>query len=297
MGMRFNQLYHWLKEFINRPFVLLDTLNQRLRFVIISGLFVILFINIFKPFNIDRWFDIPARWEPLFYSSFGLISILVVGLSQFAVKPLFKPSNLKVAGFWAWSLGEIVILTIIFDFFFAIDNLSFSDFKREFGFTFRYTILVAGLAYTFSLLVNRILLLPQKINVFDGIKPDYQGVLIPFHDENGNFKFSLKQDYILYIEAADNYVIINILDGDKIQKQMLRNSLKNLETELKPFGIVRCHRSFMVRSSIIMQVKKEPKRYLLILSNGQKIPASLSFYDTYVANSGSENKLLNKINL
>lgn len=290
--MRFNQLYHRLKNFLNRPFVLLDTLSQRLRFVIINGLFVILFINIFKPFNIDRWFDIPGRWEPLFYSSFGLISILVVGLSQFAIKPFFGPSISKVAGFLAWTLGEIVLLTVIFNLLFAIDNPNFSDFKREFGFTFRYTILVAGLAYTFSILINRILLIPQKTSGVDRIKLDTQGVLIPFHDENGNFKFSVKEDCILYIEAADNYVIINLLDGDKIQKQMLRNSLKNLETTMRSFGIVRCHRSFMVRSSIITQVKKEPKRYLLILSNGQKIPASLPFYDNFVANYGLENKLL-----
>jgi hypothetical protein len=281
--MSLHRIYSLLKKNLQSPFGLLDTVSQRLRFVIVSGLFVILFINIFKPFNIDRWFDIPGRWESLFYSSFGLIAILIIGLSQFAIRPFIGPANFRVADFFGWALGEIIVLSLIFNFLFGIDQLSVYAFFTEIGFTFRYTFLVAGLAYTFALLINRIFAPEKRGVVFSEIKHEAENLLVPFHDENGNFRFGLKEEDLLYLEAADNYVIIHSLEGEKLQNHILRNSLKNLEPDLKPFGILRCHRSFMVRTCMIRQVKKEPKRYLLVLSNGLKIPASPGFYDAFIS--------------
>lgn len=283
--MWFIQLFVRLKAFFYKPFELLDTIPQRLRFVIINGIFVILFINIFKPFNIDRWFDIPGRWEGLFYSSFGLISILVIGLSQFVVRPVTGSLHFKILGFCLWALGEIFVLAFVFNFLFAIDELSIRNFRSEIWSTLRYTTLVAGLAYTFSLLINRIFI-PKKSTVYSSeLKNDQGSSLVSFNDENGNFKFGIKVEDILYLEAADNYVVIYFFELNSIQKQILRNSLKNLEAGLKQFGILRCHRSFMVHTDLIRQVRKEPKRYLLYLPHGLRIPASPTFYEAYIAGS------------
>ena len=283
--MWFLQLFIRLKAFLYAPLGLLDTIPQRLRFVIVNGIFVILFINIFKPFNIDRWFDIPGRWEGLFYSSFGLISILVIGLSQFVVRPVTGSLHFRILDFCFWSLGEIFVLTLIFNFLFAIDELSIRNFRSEIGSTFRYTTLIAGLAYTFTLLINRIFT-PKKIGVYSSEgNNDQASSLVSFNDENGNFKFGIKVEDLLYLEAADNYVMIYFFELDSVQKQILRNSLKNLEAGLKQFGILRCHRSFMVHTERIRQVKKEPKRYLLYLPYGLRIPASPTFYEAFIAGS------------
>ena len=279
------QLFIRLKTFFYKPFGLLDTISQRLRFVIVNGIFGILFINVFRPFNMERWFDIPGRWEGLFYSSFGLISILVIGLSQFAVRPATNSLKFRVLDFCFWALGEIFVLTFIFYFLFANDGFSIRNLSGVIWTTFRYTTLVAGLAYTFSLLINSIFTPKNGIVLNSQEKKDQGNSLVSFNDENGNFKFGIKEEDLLYLEAADNYVIIYFFENDNVQKQVLRNSLKNLEPGLKQFGIQRCHRSFMVHTDRVRLVRKEPKRYLLYLPYGLKIPASPTFYEAFNAGS------------
>jgi hypothetical protein len=269
-----------IREFFNAPFNLMLTVNQRLRFIGISSLFVIFFINLFKPFNMERWFEIPAHWEPLFYSSFGLIAILVFGVSQFIIRPLTGASQ-SVGSFLRFAIAEVFVLSLIVNFFFGIDELNTSSFIAEFPMTLKYTILVGGLAYSFALLINGVFYIQSLKRKAESEKKMPEDNLVSFEDEKGNFKFSLKEADVLYIEAADNYVVIHTYNSTKKEKHLLRNSLKKLEKPMEPYGFIRCHRSFMVRKSNIKHIRKESKRYLLYLVEDTVIPASPSFFDLF----------------
>ena len=61
-----------------------------------------------------------------------------------------------------------------------------------------------------------------------------------------DLRLLVKLGNLFYIESADNYVNIYYLNKSKVSRFILRNSLKNIEESLTEFGLIRCHRSFIV---------------------------------------------------
>ncbi len=95
-------------------------------------------------------------------------------------------------------------------------------------------------------------------------------------------KFSIKKDDVLYLEAADNYVIIHYIDNEKIARFVLRNTLKNLESDLRHSRLLRSHRSFMVNMDRVKMIKKEKDG--LIVGFDAPVSTSIPISKTYVDN-------------
>jgi DNA-binding LytR/AlgR family response regulator len=64
--------------------------------------------------------------------------------------------------------------------------------------------------------------------------------------ENEKDRLELKPEDLLYIESADNYSNIVFLKEGTISRQLIRASLKRLETQIAVPYIIRCHRSYIV---------------------------------------------------
>jgi DNA-binding LytR/AlgR family response regulator len=81
--------------------------------------------------------------------------------------------------------------------------------------------------------------------------------MIPFYDDKGNLKFSVKKENLLYLESAENYVSICYINKDKVSKYLLRDTLKKIEETFSGSGIVRCHRSYMVNFEKVKVIRRE----------------------------------------
>lgn len=84
-----------------------------------------------------------------------------------------------------------------------------------------------------------------------------------FYDEKGELKLSVKPDRLYYLEAADNYVKIHYSNGGKIERLMIRNTLKNIEWRFRDKGLVRCHRSFIVNLNKVQVLRRHEGDVLL----------------------------------
>lgn len=87
---------------------------------------------------------------------------------------------------------------------------------------------------------------------------------------------SIKLENLLYIEAADNYVVIHYLNGDKRTKYMLRNNLKSIEEKYKGTDLVRCHRSYMINCSNVKLIRRSTEGIMLELDADQNITVPVS---------------------
>lgn len=89
---------------------------------------------------------------------------------------------------------------------------------------------------------------------------------------NGRLIF-LKPDDIMWVEAADNYILLHLSEG----RLMLRETLTALEQRLGPASFARVNRSALVN---LEQVKElQPTfhgDYVVVLRNGTKVPLSRS---------------------
>ena len=84
-------------------------------------------------------------------------------------------------------------------------------------------------------------------------------------DENGQLRLSLKPADLLYIESADNYVMVCFRKEQRVSKEMIRNSLKRIESDLKDSGCIRCHRSFLINLDAVSYIRKNGRSYEAVI--------------------------------
>lgn len=100
-----------------------------------------------------------------------------------------------------------------------------------------------------------------------------------FYDEKGDLKLSIRSDMVYLVEAADNYVTIFYLVNDKLEKMMIRNSLRNMEWRYADYGLMRCHRSYMVNIKHIQMVRCQDGEVMLDFGDARipNIPVSKGY--------------------
>lgn len=101
---------------------------------------------------------------------------------------------------------------------------------------------------------------------------------VNFYDKGNRLAFSTKRSNVLYIEAADNYVNIHYLNGDKEDTFILHNSLKEMEKRFADTCLIRCHRGYMVNTENVKLMRKESMGLMLEINQSAKvIPVSKSY--------------------
>jgi DNA-binding LytR/AlgR family response regulator len=108
--------------------------------------------------------------------------------------------------------------------------------------------------------------------------------MIPFRGEKGILRFSVKREDLLYLEAADNYVLIHYLDRDKQLKYMIRTTLKRIEQEFPAKNLVRCHRSFIINIDHVRTIRREKEGLIINFESPVNItvPISKTYLDTFI---------------
>lgn len=114
---------------------------------------------------------------------------------------------------------------------------------------------------------------------------------VNFYAKGGRMAFSTRMSNILYIEAADNYVNLHYLNGDKEDTFILFNTMKNLEKSFIGTSLMRCHRGYMVNAQNVKLMRKDGMGLQLELERSDKVvPVSKSFSEPitkYFANNSS----------
>lgn len=260
-------------SFLNRPFPLLDKKSDRYFLILFCLIFSVIFLNIFVPFNINRWFSDSALIQFLRLSSFGVVVSLVLLITQFPLRALFKINRFTTKTFSLWLLIEILLISLVYIFLYGNP---LGNFVNDFIFSLKYTFLGICLPYSFVLVIihykNRHPeILPKKEKTVKTLENN----LIVFRDENEKIRFSALPADVLMLESTDNYVTVFYLFNGKLQRNLLRNTLKNMEETMISNGFIRCHRSYMVNTQNIAFVQKEGKKMIIRLKHFDKsIPVS-----------------------
>ncbi|MFO7656054.1 MAG: LytTR family DNA-binding domain-containing protein [Bacteroidales bacterium] len=100
-----------------------------------------------------------------------------------------------------------------------------------------------------------------------------------FASENKSEIVKLKTDNIVLIKSADNYVEIFFKEDDKIQQKLIRNTLKDIENQLKKHAqFIRCHRTCIINKKHVYDFKHDYAGYRLKLSGfGEDVPVSRQY--------------------
>jgi len=258
-------------KLLNNNFSLLDKKRDRVFLISVCFIFSVLFINIFVPFNINRWFSDSGFIKILRLSSYGLIIALVLLFTQFPLRKLFKVQHFKFSTYFLWLFVEIVIISLVYIFLYGnpLGNL-----VNDFIFSLKYTLLGICLPYSFALLLIYYKNQRAEIAILKGYIGKQPGShLTGFRDDKGKIQFSVLTGDILFLESTDNYISVFYLLNGKIQRKLLRNTLKNMEEELKMQSVIRCHRSFMINTQNIEFAQKK----------GKFLQLKIKHYESYIS--------------
>ena len=256
------------------------------RFVVFTAVFALVFINIYAPFSVETWYNV-TELQLFFYSSLViLLGMLVIVISRVLMWQFSRNKGIRYGEYAAWIFGEIVSMALVYALIQELFLEGATDFMTAFKKSVQITALVILLPYAIlwlylslqekSRLLEKLSNEPRKDHILFG--------MIPFRDEKNVLRISVKNEDLLYLESADNYVYIYYIDHDKITKYMIRNSLKKLEPELTKLGLLRCHRSFMVNFEKVKLIKKEKDGLNLELDLPDKLslPVSRTYIDQII---------------
>ena len=257
-----------------------------IRLIVYTSVFALLFINIYAPFGVTLWFSV-GKWQLLFYSSLIIMTgVVVVVVSRVIMYQLYKNKPLSYLKYLLWIGAEIFFMAMfyaLFELIFLHDKRSFFDLLRI---SVQNTALVLLLPYTVLWLYFSYEDKKEYIeNLSDApVVKGETNLLIPFLDEKGVLRISLKFENLLYLEANDNYVNIYHQVQGKTETFLLRNSLKKLEPALRRLGMVRCHRSYIVNFSKVRIVYKNPSGLIIELDTPDRIqiPVSKNYAENVV---------------
>ncbi len=257
--------------------------SQVLKSAVGTGLFISLFLVLFRPFGMGERI-VGYQW--LVIAGFGPLNTLLVLAHELGIKRLLdRAGALHMRSrtgkiFWSgWTF-----FFIAFGNFFYYEALCGS---LSFGFLpfvqFGVWVLLIGVArVAFSIMYDRLLqernAVQTRASKFEKSRSAATEELVNIQSENGNEVLEVDLNHLLFIRSKDNYISIVQHKGGKPHLQLLRQSLKGVEDQLKQVPVVRCHRSFMVnlRQAETLQGNAQGMR-ILLKGRPEAIPVSRKY--------------------
>ncbi len=268
-------------SFLNKKFTLLDKKADRYLLIVVVFVFSVIFLNLYEPFNIGRWYSDSGFIKFLRLSSYGFVIAIVFLFTQFPLRKIFKQQEFSIKTYLLWLVLEIALINLVYIFLYGNP---IGNFINDLGFSLKYTLLSIWLPYSFAILIVYYKNQRDEIEVLkNSANKPTEKRLIVFKDENGKIKFSVLAADLLLLESTDNYVSVFYILQNKVQRKLLRNSLKNLEEMLKENAIIRCHRSFMVNPANVEFMQKDGKKLnIKIKQFDRSIPVSEKYSSPFL---------------
>ena len=264
-----------IKDFLNQPFHLLDRKQNRWLLIISIGIYTIFFMNLYHPFNVNNLYRDETIPMFIILSGFGISGMIVLMISQLVIREVLKIHAVKMSGIIMWFFVELVLLSVTMYFIYGNTSFRGMDMVNELYLMLKYTILVLIIPYAGVLFY---LSTTQQGENIDTLL-NASNHLVNMLDENGALHMAIDLDQLLFIKSADNYVAVYYFKDDKVRKELVRTTLKRLETELDEYPIRRCHRSYMVNINKISVSMKSNQGLSLALKNyaEESIPVSKNY--------------------
>jgi len=247
---------------------------------------VFLFILFFQPFPSLKF---ESENKNLFIAGYGAIIFIVQILVQIVFQRHLLRNNMD--GEYNPLLNSLFYFSQI-----ALTSVAFVFYIRYVGntgitFNIVLCVVVISLSAPVTIYLKDMLLsmhekykklLEENRQMQDKIRQfseSYADKFIEFTSENEADNIRLQVSEIIFVKSADNYVEIGFRDGGEIRKKMVRNTLKNIEKQLREFNnFVRTHRSGIVNIQYIDKLNKNFNSYwLTLIDTKETIPVSRQY--------------------
>ncbi len=260
-----------LNTFLNCPYELL--INKKLVVICIgiAAILVLFLLAAFKPFDI--WHpDHNTQLEISIYVCIGV----GVAIIYFYWISKYLITNYTVKTTILSILLCIIIIGIACGIFATLYLMQGVFDFAHFWLISRRVFLIILFPAFFATLIHAIVT-TSRLHPLSSIDDKNNKTNIIIKTETKKEKsFTLPLESIIYFESQNNYVEINYVDSVENKKKLVRYTLTKLMSDNNEISeLFRCHKSFIVNKSMIIDYTGNTSGYKLILKNSDKmIPVS-----------------------
>ncbi len=273
-----------MKDFLNRPFSFNDDLKYNLRLSISISFGMFLFYLFFQPLDLANS-DFNDRL--VIIAGFGFITFFILILNLILLPYLFP----KFFQTGKWNLIRDIILNT---WIWILISTTYTFYARYVGlieitYNSMFKLLLLGLAPVAILIIvnqNKILkrYLQHALEILKNLdqdeteKIDHENEII-IESENKTESITIDLEKLILIKSANNYIEVFWKKEDKINKKLIRNTLSNIEHQLKNYPyFIRCHRTSLVNKSFIHKLTGGSKGLQIRLAGiDELIPVSRQY--------------------
>lgn len=261
-------------NWLSTPYYFNPTIKFKLKVSLFHGLFIFLFLYLFRPFYLAEFEIIILEYT----LGIGIIAFLgtfiVLYFPALIFKEYFNEDN--------WTIGRNLFLMVIAITFIGILLWYFGEMYKEPYHLKKlsllqflsYTFLVSLIPLTFFIFINeknvrekrekkvfeiKEINRKKEINTSKKLTKE-----ISIHSDNGKENITFHIDNLVYITSQGNYASFFLKNEGDLQEKILRVTLTKIATELKEYSyIIRCHKSYIVNINIINDIYGNARGYLL----------------------------------
>jgi hypothetical protein len=254
--------------------------HLKLYIIIGCGVFIILFLGIFKPFGIN----VSNIW---FLLGFGLITTLSCFLHYMLLPYLFHyklyTHSQRITDNLPSDIANLITIGTGNFLYAAKFDPETSFCWKWFWYYQAYTMSIGLIIMFFIMLITGSVRMKRHLKEVEDLNFALQNQLrqtanrtLIFEAETRNDKLVLYSDDLVCIKAEGNYSMFFYLLGDKVSSKLLRLSLKNAEEIVGQHPCFsRSHRSYIINVNKITRIQSSGNNYQLWVNGmGEPLPAS-----------------------
>ncbi|MDY6801626.1 MAG: LytTR family DNA-binding domain-containing protein [Bacteroidota bacterium] len=268
-------------KFLNKPYPFNDDLKYNSKLIFFISIGVLGFLYLFQPLDVSLMDD---KEKLYVVSGLAAITFLSLSLNLLILPSLFPGIFIKRV--WnikkeiLWNLWILTTISVGYYLYYKLLGIFTIDFKMVLG-----IIVIAIIPITGLIIVNRNRMLRSNLRLAECINKKLEenksidNKLVHFQSEYAKDNLSIKVNLLVLIRAANNYIEVFWVEGEKIKNKMIRTSLKNAEELLEDYSFIfKCHRSFMVNTQYIDKIEGNVQGYKIYFDNIDfSVPVSKKF--------------------
>jgi hypothetical protein len=257
-----------IHQFLERPLIMEDSRTERWATVLVTGVFVAVFLNVFQPFTIynpngDMRFI-------LITSGYGVVGSILIYINEFPLRSrlrsFFDPGQWTIGRQLIWFTWQLLVVSFgIYAYrkywccgWESILNLEGYGIMLFRTYIVGFFPILGMLAWQYHRSVRKVL---DSRQVQHPTQPSIHLV-----SEYRNEELFLDPQQLLAMESADNYILVFYHQENTIMKKMIRSSLRKVEQQLTDFpNIIRCHRSVIVNLEHVQHLEGNSRKMELHL--------------------------------
>lgn len=274
---------------LNEPFPEQDSWKDALSEALTAGLIVAIMLYFLQPGGMR--FASPRANVVLGCLAFGCLTVLVTIAYALIGKYVFKiRKDLPSWTLKKW-IGSVLVLVVVI----AIANFILLNIMQDWQ-AIRLEVLWQVVSSTFFIALFPVTFFgfsaqlkarneneKEALHIQSHLRArEKDRMLVSLPSQNASQEFELDLADFYYAEAMQNYVAVHYRLGEEMKRELLRNTIANLEQHLSGHSIIRCHRSYLVNLALVEQVSGNAQGLRLDLSDlpDVQVPVSRKYIAT-----------------